>query len=101
MPYILYDSNTKEVTYMTMDTKYLPEDFKARLTSVEVLPVPETQTGKREILKYDPTTQKLYYEYVDRPLTQEEEVAQIRSDLDNAILELSMAIAMQGGLNNV
>lgn len=69
---------------------------------VNEIPSPDTSDkAKDAILKYD--NGSLYYEYYDRPLTTEEEVkrlkqenAQLKTDMNNAIMELTMLIAMGG-----
>lgn len=72
---------------------------------VDAIPEPIEVDGKTSVLKYDHNTESMYYEYIERPLTQEEELkllkeqnAQLKSDMDNAIMELSMLIAMGGNV---
>lgn len=70
------------------------EELREMGVLLESVPVPDEIPGKDAVLKFDGTN--LYYEYVAIPPSETE---QLRNDLDNAILELSMAIAMQGGGN--
>ena len=59
---------------------------------VDDIPEPEQIEGKMPVLYYNPQTNSVYYEYVERPLTEEERIAQ----LEQAILELTMLL---GGAN--
>jgi hypothetical protein len=45
------------------------------------LPQPEERRGEAPVLYYDPTTGAFWYEYVSRPLTQEEQIAGLRAEL--------------------
>jgi len=46
---------------------------------------PQLIKNKQPILYYNPETEKLWYEYVDVPLTKEEDLEQRISDLEAAI----------------
>ena len=59
---------------------------------VDDIPEPEQIEGKVPVLYYNPQSNSVYYEYVERPLTEEERLAQ----LEQAILELTMFL---GGAN--
>ncbi|MGN7360009.1 hypothetical protein ACTHPF_26890 [Paenibacillus sp. SAF-054] len=62
----------------------------------EVLQPPGEQSGKRSVLYINPETLEQWYEYVDRPLTTEERLADAESkngELTQAVAELSMALA--------
>ena len=59
---------------------------------VDDIPEPEQIEGKVPVLYYNPQSNSVYYEYVERPLTEEERLAQ----LEQVILELTMLL---GGAN--
>lgn len=59
---------------------------------VENVPEPEQIEGKVGVLYYNPETNEVYYEYIDRPLTEQERIGQ----LEQAILELTMLL---GGIS--
>lgn len=51
-------------------------------------------TGKDGVLYINPSTKEMWYEYVDRPLTQEEKIYQLeleKNDLQIALAELGMS----------
>lgn len=62
---------------------------------VEALPEPEQIIGKSAALRYDGTN--LYYEYVDVPLTQEEQTKQEIETLKAQNAQMLFAL-VQGGL---
>lgn len=70
--------------------KYLSEDdlSKGFVFNVEDIPKPEIKSGKLANLKINVKTNELFYEYVDRPLTQDEELAKVRAE--NEILTESL-----------
>jgi hypothetical protein len=45
------------------------------------IPAAEPPAGSIGVLKFDLKTEKLYYDYTDRPLTPEEEIQQLKSEL--------------------
>ncbi|MBH0171009.1 hypothetical protein [Fictibacillus sp. 18YEL24] len=45
------------------------------------MPASDNTNGKLSILKINPSTNELYYEYIDRPLTSEERIKQLESEL--------------------
>ena len=61
---------------------------------VDDIPEPEQIEGKVPVLHYNPQSNSVYYEYVDRPLTDQERIEQ----LEKAILEMTMLL---GGLTDV
>jgi len=84
---ILSDSNNNVVG------SYLDGTRVTNLTGVINLPTPEQQIGMNAVLVINPTTNALSYNYVARPLTQEEQLAQ--TEQQNAQILLSL---VQGGL---
>lgn len=55
---------------------------------VDEIPEPEQIEGKEAVLYYNPETNTVYYEYIDREPTTEERIAL----LEQAILELTMLL---------
>jgi hypothetical protein len=72
----------------------LPQEEIDKGVMVESIPAPEIIAGKNEVLYINPTTLEMWYEYVDRPLTQDEEMAQIKGQ----VLEMQDAINFLLGL---
>lgn len=122
MNYIKHDGGqVQEVHYMPLDPVHGLGKTKEELESeggvfVESVPEPENRPGKAPVLKYS-EAEGLYYEYVDRPMTQEERVDAMQmenADLmfqnamqdmaisqlqaDNAELMLMMANSQLGGI---
>lgn len=63
------------LTQDKLDTGYL----------VENIPEPSIIIGKEATLYFNPQTQELWYEYIDRPLTDAEELVKQVNDLNLAI----------------
>jgi hypothetical protein len=72
----------------------LDDEQKQQAIHVESIPDPQQIEGKIPHLYYRPSTNEFYYEYVDRPLTQEEQIQQ----LINANAELTYKLMMKGVL---
>jgi hypothetical protein len=57
---------------------------------VDEIPEPQQIEGKIPVMYYNPQTNNVYYEYIDRPLTPEEELRQrielMQQALDDLIL---------------
>ena len=53
------------------------------------MPRPTQEVGKAGVLYINPVTKKLWYEYVDRPLSQEELLAKVVERLDTLIVLLT------------
>ncbi len=70
---------------------YKPERLTASrreatiLIEHEALPKAESRLGKRAVLYVNPQAKDLWYEYEDRPLTQEELLAEISRKMDTLI----------------
>lgn len=62
---------------------------------IDTIPEPEIIEGKEAVLRFDGN--KLYYDYVDIQPSNEEKIQQLRSELENTIIELTTLIALQGG----
>ena len=54
------------------------------LTEADI-PEPEIQRGKNPVLYANPKTQEMWYEYVDRPFTQEEIMEELTAKIDALI----------------
>ncbi len=69
------------------------DDTSFTSVSIETLPVAENQLGKVPELYINPVTGQLFYEYMDKPLTEGEQVLLQRiSDLETLALELGGVI---------
>ena len=58
---------------------------------VETIPMPEKRNGKDAILKGDVATKTVWYEYVDRVLTRDEQIEALKAEnqaLNTAVVEL-------------
>lgn len=82
---IVYDGNT------------ITAEQKAKAVAVESLPTPEVIEGKIAILKANKAEERVYYEYVDMPVSnQDKRIA----ELEGAVMELTVALAsIMGGAN--
>lgn len=84
------DDNNRNVTSIYYNGKDLTDEQKATAIVVESVPEPENRPGKSATLKYS-ETDGLYYDYVDCPLTQEEQMEALKAEnqsLNTAIVEL-------------
>lgn len=69
------------------------DDTNITNVDISTLPTPEIQVGKDAVLYIDTVTKELSYEYIDKPLTEMEQVLQQRiSDLETVILQLGGVI---------
>jgi|GEM_PF-1511932 len=71
-----------------------------RLTGalIESLPTRETQSGKDAMLYYNPRTREVWYEYVDMPVENTDELQMLKEKMEqqkNAMTEAYDAIAVQ------
>jgi hypothetical protein len=90
MPLLLFEKETDTkarvvlVHYMPDDPKEgLPEDVRAQGIMVDNLPeLPLPQRGKTPVLYCNPQTLEVWYELVDRPLTQEEMIQEQNEKID-------------------
>lgn len=79
------------------DESILTNEQKATGWAVNSLPEPEERDGFYSILKFDVDKKEIWYEYEPIPPTPEEQIKQLKDDLDNAILELTTTITTLGG----
>ncbi|MEK4403427.1 hypothetical protein MKZ26_03150 [Sporosarcina sp. FSL K6-6792] len=59
---------------------------------IESIPEAEFVGGKSPILKYDSINGTIFYEYVDRPMTQEEEFEQLKTQLSQTQDDLGTSL---------
>lgn len=94
------DNRIEFIHYQPFDPKHGMNKTEEQLLRegilVEYLPEPIEQEGKASELRYNGV--ELFYEYFSIP---KGEVEQLRDEMNNGLMELSMLIAMTGGLNNV
>lgn len=86
------NNSNRKVTSIYYNGEDLADEQKANAIVVEDVPEPDNRPGKAAILKYS-ETDGLYYEYVDRPLTPEEQSAQQMDylvDLDFRLLQIEL-----------
>lgn len=99
MPFIFFankDEAEKTVSSIHYQPNLLDEQTKSLGVEVTAIPEPETRIGKEAVLKYQDGA--LFYEYKNRPLTQEEELTQLKKQqvlMQSAIDDMLM---MGGGL---
>jgi hypothetical protein len=95
-----YDGSIKFVHYKPFDEKDGLGKTEAELKQtgylVESIPEPEMIEGKVPILKFDKVNEEFYYEYVDRPLTPEEEVRQLKERIE--IMQQALDELLLGGM---
>ncbi|WP_017435149.1 hypothetical protein [Saccharococcus caldoxylosilyticus] len=63
---------------------------------VESIPEPEAIPGKIPVLKFDKINERFYYEYIDRPLTPEEEVQQLKERI--TLMQQALDDLILGGM---
>ncbi|MGF9906033.1 hypothetical protein [Brevibacillus porteri] len=86
MIYVLYTSE-KDKTIVDHDRIAYSDEVFAEMAyegtfiKVSSIPVPESIPQKNAVLKVDTQAKKLVYEYVDRPMTQDEEMADLKAKL--------------------
>lgn len=86
MIYVLYTPeegktvvNTDRIAYN--DEVFAEMAYEGDYLKVSSIPAPENIPQKDATLKVDTQAKKLIYEYVDRPLTQDEKMAQLEAKL--------------------
>jgi hypothetical protein len=82
MPYIMYEKNEageNVVTYVTYETN-LPQELLERCTYIEEFTLPEAQFMKEAVCLYDEENNKIYYKYVDRPPTRDEQMELLKQE---------------------
>lgn len=100
---VIYDDNaqtTKAIVYTILDDvskieKYQGNNYKI-VPDESIPPLPETKTGKNAVLYINLETNQLWYEYVDRPLTPEEELQQLKER--QALMQQALDDLLLGGI---
>lgn len=81
---IIFFANKDEAVKVVSSIHYQPDllDAQTKSSGVEVdsVPKPEEKPGKDAILKYE--NGQLFYEYVDRPMTQDEKMVELQQKYD-------------------
>lgn len=103
MIYIEIDSN-KQINYMhnipfdsVNGLGKTEEELLEKGFLIESMPAPERIVGKSALAYYNEETNEVWYEYADIPKSDEEkEIDKLREDMNEAIIELTMLIAMGG-----
>ncbi|WP_404427319.1 hypothetical protein LG296_01745 [Ureibacillus chungkukjangi] len=113
MIYIQYDSDGVVTTrhYKPFDKVYglgqTKEELEQKGILVDNIPTPDTTDSTKDaVLKIALQDKTFYYEYIDRPLSIEEVVQQLKTENANLRLEMAqsntelfeMMVAMNGGL---
>ena len=75
------------------DGSTLTQEQKNKAIAVESLPQKETPEGKIAVLRAKKSTNEVWWEHVDASTN---EIDELRNDLNDAVMELSMLIAMGG-----
>lgn len=86
MIYVLYTPEEGKAVVDTDRIAYNDEVFaemayEGDFLKIKSIPAPESIPQKDAILKVDTQAKKLVYEYVDRPLTQDEKIEQLEAKL--------------------
>jgi hypothetical protein len=92
MTFLRYEEESPtrgKVTFQHFQPNLLTSEQKQGGIEVYSIPDPVYQDGKTPILYINPETFELWYEYVDRPLTQEEEIKNLKQQ--NAQIMLMLA----------
>jgi hypothetical protein len=76
---IVYDTNNNVVG------SFVDGSTAISLPGVTNLPTPQQQVGKNPALVFDPTSQVLSYNYVDRPLTVQEQLTVMQDGINAAL----------------
>lgn len=78
--YELESANRGRVVSVNMQAEELAEEIRNKGLEVEFLEEPEFQIGKMPIQYINPSTKEIWYEYVDRELTSDEEIILLKSE---------------------
>lgn len=73
-----YPVGRSKVSIVHYQPDLLSEEEKGEGILLESLPNPQTPPDKMPVLYYDNETNTLSYDYIDRPLTPEDELKQIK-----------------------
>ncbi|MFS1511761.1 hypothetical protein VQL36_04890 [Chengkuizengella sp. SCS-71B] len=87
---VFYERETAErgkVGVIHHQPHLLPASKRAEGIEVESIPEPIKEQGKRGVLYVNPLTSELWYEYVDVPLTTDEELENLKETVDMILLD--------------
>lgn len=90
------ETNTREkVVYMHFKPEDLSMDTISSgiLVDASAIPEPTITSGKQAVLYYNPVTVELWYEYVDVQLPVDEQITQLKVQLEDATQRLATAEA--------
>lgn len=89
---IIFSNTTNPEKYEISTICYEPdkmlEEIKSKGVIVDEIPVPNTPEGKKSVLYYNSVLKTLFYEYVDRVLSPEEQKEQRLQALEVAIAQI-------------
>ena len=87
--YIFFEKESEERAKVTQISRGEPNDYMLSKEYIikDSIPEPEEVEGKLSSLFCNPSTEKFWYEYEDRPLTQEEKINKLQNDIDYLILK--------------
>ncbi|OPX04969.1 hypothetical protein [Geobacillus sp. LEMMY01] len=78
------------------DTPLPPGHQFIEFENYEQPPIPETRFGKEPVLYANLVTKELFYEYIDRSLTQDEELQQLKER--QALMQQALDDLLLGGM---
>lgn len=84
---MVFYNEENQVTLTHYMPEQLPEEMKAQGVEVGEIPEPEERERKMPVLYINPDTKELWYEYVDRPLTEEERMQEMEQILADMLLD--------------
>ncbi len=88
MIFLKYDKDTLNVSF-THNFPFHP-DYGLGMTKdelehegvlIESIPIPEKKEGLNSVMKYEPNTKNVFFEYLEVPKTEEEKIKQMESEL--------------------
>lgn len=87
MKLIRFDERNRITGYHNYPETLSDKEKEGGILTDVIIPEVEQRFGKRGILKYDPETNSVYVEYVDRPLTTEEQMQELKDSVDYMVLQ--------------
>ena len=90
------NNSNRKVTSIYYNGEDLADEQKANAIVVEDVPEPDNIPGKDATLYVNTQDNSIYYEYIDRPLTQEEQLGSLQDEnadlmFQNAMQDMSIA----------
>lgn len=93
------NENKALVSVQNFYPESLSEAILATGVLVDAVPMPEPQPHKYEVLYINPQTNELFYEYINREPTPDEELAQLKQEneqLKNSLADLWEVVLLGG-----